>query len=275
MGQKIHPKGFRLGYIKDWDAKWFSRRNTADLLEEDVKVRNFVKGKLKLAAVSRIGIERAGKYLRVNIYTARPGIVIGKKGADVENLRKDIEEMTGGKTTFVNIMEIKIPELDAQLVAEGIALQLEKQISHRRAMKKAIERSMARGALGVKTMVSGRLGGNEIARCEWLREARVPLQTLRADVDYGFAEAMTKMGRIGVKAWIFRKEFFAKTEKDLVEEAKLVEKPPDSPPEVSAAGPTAAAIAPAAAPAPSHPAAAPPEEPPVSEEETIPEEEKV
>lgn len=226
MGQKIHPKGLRLGYVADWDSKWFSRRNMADLLEEDYRIRKFVKERLKYAAVSKITIERAGKYLKVNIFSARPGLVIGKRGADVESLRHEIEEISD-KKTIVNIMEIKSPETNAQLVAEGIALQLEKKGSHRRAMKKAIEKALAAGALGVKVMVAGRIGGNEIARTEWLREGRIPLQTFRADIDYGFAEALTTMGILGVKVWIFKKELFKKTEKEMLDEARLIEKPED------------------------------------------------
>lgn len=223
MGQKIHPEGLRLGYIREWDSKWFNLRQMPDLLEEDRRIRQYLRRKLQGAAVSRIRIERAGKHLRVNIYTARPGIVIGKKGSDIENLCRDIEAMTDRKA-FVNVMEIKRPELDSQLVAEGIALQLEKKVGFRRAMKKAIERTMAAGALGIKVRVSGRLGGAEIARTEWMKEGRVPLQTFRADIDYGFAEALITMGRIGVKAWIFKKELFKKTREDLLEEVKLVPK---------------------------------------------------
>lgn len=223
MGQKINPKGLRLGYIREWDSKWFNLRQMPDLLEEDRRIRQYLRRKLEGAAVSRIVIERAGKHLHVKIYTARPGIVIGKKGADIENLRSDVEQMTDRKATL-NVMEIKRPELDAQLVAEGIALQLEKQIGFRRAMKKAMERTMAAGALGIKVRVSGRLGGAEIARAEWMKEGRVPLQTFRADIDYGLAEALITMGRIGVKVWIFKKELFKKTREDLMEEAKLIPK---------------------------------------------------
>ena len=226
MGQKIHPKSVRLGYTADWDSKWFSRRNMPDLLEEDYRIRKFVKERLKFAAVSKIGIERAGKYLKVNIFSARPGIVIGKRGSDVESLKKEIEEISD-KKTIVNIMEIKSPETNAQLVAEGVAMQLEKRGSHRRAMKKAIEKALASGALGIKVMVAGRIGGNEIARTEWLREGRVPLHTFRADIDYGFAEALTTMGILGVKVWIFKKELFKKTEKEMLEDARLVEKTED------------------------------------------------
>ena len=222
MGHKVHPKSVRLGYIKDWDSKWFNLKEMPDFIEEDRRIRTFLKEKLKLASVSKVGIERAGKYLRVNIYTARPGIVIGKGGQGIETLRKEIESMTSRKT-FVNVMEIKRPETDAQLAAEGIAFQLEKQIAFRRAMKKTIEKAMAAGAQGIKVMVAGRLGGAEIARTEWLKEGRVPLQTFRADIDYGFTEAYTTMGQIGVKVRIFKKEHFKKTAKELLEEAKLVD----------------------------------------------------
>jgi len=232
VGQKIHPKGVRLGYIikdpqgnipkaRDWDSKWFNLKDMPALLEEDFKIRRFLKDRLKLAAVSRIVIERTGKYLFVKIHTARPGIVIGKKGADIEGLTAAVEAMSGRKTK-VEVLEIKKPELDAQLVAEGVAMQLEKQVGFRRAMKRAMERTMQAGALGIKVRVSGRLGGAEIARTEWLREGRVPLQTFRADIDYGFTEAHITMGRIGVKTWIFLREHF-KSEADLMEEVKKLE----------------------------------------------------
>lgn len=223
MGQKIHPKGIRLGYIKDWDSKWFNLREMPDFIEEDHRIRNFVKDKLQMAALSKIVIERAGKYVRVNLLTARPGIVIGKGGQGIETLRTELEAITG-KKTFVNVMEIKKPELDAQLVAESIAMQMEKQVSYRRALKRAIEKSMQSGAQGIKIMVAGRLGGAEIARTEWLKEGRIPLQTFRADIDYGFAEAFTTMGLIGVKVWLFKKEHFKKTEKEMLAEVKLVDK---------------------------------------------------
>ena len=222
MGHKVHPKSVRLGYIKDWESKWFNLKEMPELIEEDHHIRTYLKDKLKMASVSKIGIERPGKYLRVNIYTARPGIVIGKGGQGIETLRKEVESMTA-KKTFVNVMEIKRPEIDAQLAAESIAFQLEKQIAFRRAMKKTIEKAMAAGAQGIKVMVAGRLGGAEIARTEWLKEGRVPLQTFRADIDYGFTEAYTTMGQIGVKVWIFKKEHFKKTTKDLLEEAKVVD----------------------------------------------------
>jgi small subunit ribosomal protein S3 len=221
MGQKIHPKSVRLGYIKDWDSKWFNLKEYPDFVEDDFRIRGYIKSKLSLAAVSKIVIERAGKYLRVNIFTARPGIVIGKGGQGIETLRAEIEEITQRKT-FVNVMEIKRPELDAQLVAEGIAMQLEKQVSFRRAMKRAMEKTMQAGAQGSKIRASGRLGGAEIARREWMKEGRIPLQTFRADIDFGFNEAFTKMGLIGVKVWIFKKEFFKKSEKELFDEARAV-----------------------------------------------------
>jgi small subunit ribosomal protein S3 len=223
LGHKVHPKGIRLGYIKDWDSKWFNLREMPVLIEQDFKIRTFLRDRLKMAAVSRIGIDRRGAHVGVNIFTARPGIVIGKKGSDIEGLRTAVEAITGGKTT-INVMEIKRPELDAQLVSEGVAMQLEKQVGFRRAMKRAIERAMQGGALGIKIRVSGRLGGAEIARTEWMMEGRVPLQTFRADIDYGFSEAHITMGRIGVKVWIFRKELFKKTDADLMEEVRIIEK---------------------------------------------------
>ncbi|GHT73427.1 30S ribosomal protein S3 [Endomicrobiia bacterium] len=222
MGHKVHPKSVRLGYIRDWESIWFNLKEMPDLIEEDRRVRIYLKNKLKLASVSKIVIERPGKYLRVNIYTSRPGIVIGKGGQGIENLRKEVESMTA-KKTFISVMEIKRPEIDAQLAAENIAFQLEKQIPFRRVMKKTIEKAMVAGAKGIKVMVAGRLGGAEIARTEWLKEGRVPLQTFRADIDYGFAEAYTTMGQIGVKVWIFKRELFKKTTKELIEEAKLAD----------------------------------------------------
>lgn len=222
MGHKTHPKGIRLGYIREWDSKWLNIKEMPSLIEEDQKIRGFLKDRLKLAAVSRIGIRRTGKYLHVDIYTARPGLVIGRKGADIEGLRNVVEEMTSLKTA-IQIIEIKKPEVDAQLVAEGVAMQLEKQVGFRRAMKRAIERAMQGGALGIKIQVAGRLGGAEIARTEWLKEGRVPLQTFRADIDYGFTEAHINMGLIGVKTWIFRKEMFKKTDADLMEEVRVIE----------------------------------------------------
>lgn len=219
MGQKVNPKACRLGYIVNWDSRWFPTREAPRLLEEDYKIRRYVKQRLKLAAISRIVVERAGSFLRVVLHTARPGMVIGRRGADIENLKTAIEGMTS-KKTFVNVVEVKNPEMDAMLVAESIGMQLEKRIHHRRAIKRAIERAMGQGAGGIKIAVSGRLGGAEIARYEWLKEGRVPTSTLRADVDYGYAEAHMSYGKIGIKTWIFKKEYFTKTREDLVSELK-------------------------------------------------------
>lgn len=205
MGQKVHPKGFRLGIIKDWDSRWFANdKDFEKYLLEDYKIRRHIKEKLYNAGISRIEIERAAKRIKVIIHTAKPGIVIGRAGSGVEALRKELEKITGGKTISLDIKEIKVPELDAQLVAENIAAQLEKRVSFRKAMKQAMARALRSGAKGIKTMVSGRLGGADIARTEWYKEGRIPLQTLRADIDYGFAEAHTTYGRIGVKTWIYK-----------------------------------------------------------------------
>jgi len=193
-----------------------------ELLREDYEIRNLVKERFHLAAVSWVEIERMGSYLKVTIRTARPGIVIGRKGIDIENLKNDIESLTRRKV-FINVSEIKKPELDARLVAQSIAWQIEKRVSYKRAVKKAMEKTMSSGALGIKVMVAGRLGGAEIARKEWFRKGRVPLQTFSADIDYGFVEAMTVMGKIGVKVWIFRKLFFAKSRKELLEQVKEME----------------------------------------------------
>jgi small subunit ribosomal protein S3 len=203
MGQKVHPIGFRLGIIKTWDSRWFSQKNYATLLHEDIKIRKIVKERLMHAGVAKVEIERAGQKAKINIHTARPGIIIGKKGAEVDKLKKDLEAMTG-KQMYINIQEIRRPELDAQLVAENIALQLERRIAFRRAMKKAVTSALRLGAQGIKITCAGRLAGAEIARTEWYREGRVPLHTLRADINYGFFEAKTTMGQIGVKVWIYR-----------------------------------------------------------------------
>jgi small subunit ribosomal protein S3 len=203
MGQKVHPIGLRLGIIKTWDSRWFSEKNYSALLHEDIKIRKIVKERLMHAGVSKIEIERAGQKAKINIHTARPGIIIGKKGAEVDKLKKDLEVMTG-KQMYINIQEIRRPELDAQLVAENIALQLERRIAFRRAMKKAVTSALRLGALGIKITCAGRLAGAEIARTEWYREGRVPLHTLRADIQYGFFEAKTTMGQIGVKVLIYR-----------------------------------------------------------------------
>ena len=205
MGHKIHPRSIRLGYIQDWRSRWFAPKNMPALIKEDFEIRKIIDNKFKMAAVSYVGIERAGAFLRVNVHTARPGVVIGKKGADIEALRKELEAFTGSKT-FVNVIEIKNPETDAQLVAQNIAMQLEKRAHYGAAIKKAIEKALSGKALGIKIMVSGRLGGAEIARTEWKREGRVPLHTLKANIDYGFTEANTTAGKIGVKVWICHKE---------------------------------------------------------------------
>ncbi len=202
MGQKVHPFGFRLGYIKTWNSRWYAEKDYAKQLHEDLKIRKMVKKKLYHAGVSRIEIERSGTQLKVTIHTARPGIIIGRKGTEVDKLKADLEQMTKHQI-YINIREIKKPELNAQLVAENIATQLERRVAYRRAMKKAVASTLRLGAKGIKVHCSGRLGGGEIARAEWYREGRVPLHTLRADIDYGFAESMTTMGRIGVKVWIY------------------------------------------------------------------------
>ena len=213
MGQKVHPKGFRLGVIEGWDSRWYARRDYAELLHEDIKVRNFLKKRLYHAGVSKIEIERAANKAKINIHTARPGIVIGKKGAEIEKLKAELQKLTD-KETFINIHEVRRPDVDAQLVAENVALQLERRVAFRRAMKEAVARAMRMGAQGVRIQSSGRLGGSEIARREWYREGRVPLHTLRADVNYGFAEAHTTYGLIGVKVWVFRGEVLTRQEEE-------------------------------------------------------------
>jgi small subunit ribosomal protein S3 len=206
VGQKVNPVGLRIGIIRDWESKWYAGKDFGDLLMEDVKIREYLKNKLKDAAVSRFEIERAANRVNVTIHTAKPGMVIGKGGSEVENLRGALAQITKGKKVHINISEIKNPELDAILVAESIAQQLERRISFRRAMKQSIQRTIRAGAKGIKTSVSGRLGGAEIARTEGYSEGTVPLHTLRADIDYGTAEAHTTYGRIGVKVWIYRGE---------------------------------------------------------------------
>ncbi len=205
MGQKVSPIGFRIGIIRDWDARWFASKNYKELLHEDLAIRDYVKKKLESASVSRIEIERAANNLRINIHTAKPGMVIGRGGAGVEDLRKQLEAMTQ-KKVHLNIIEIKKPEMDAFLVAESVASQLERRIAFRRAMKQAVFRTMRNGAKGIKIACSGRLGGSEMARNESYHEGTVPLQTLRADIDYGLTEARTTYGRIGVKVWIYKGE---------------------------------------------------------------------
>lgn len=205
MGQKVHPIGFRLGYIKDWNSKWFAKKDYAALFHEDLNLRKYIKEKLYHAGVSRIEIERAAKQVRVNIYTARPGIIIGKKGAEIDKLKNDLQKMIN-KNIYLNIREIRKAEMDAQLVAENVALQLERRVAFRRAMKKSVASALRFGAKGIKIHCAGRLAGAEMARREWYREGRVPLHTLRADIDYGFAEALTTYGLIGVKVWVFKEE---------------------------------------------------------------------
>lgn len=213
MGQKVNPNGLRVGVIKAWDTKWYaSKKNYADLLIEDYNLRKMLKEELKDSSVSKIEIERAANKVKVSIYTAKPGIVIGKNGSRIDEIKKEIVKFTG-KDASVNIVEIKNPDRDAQLIAEGIAGQLERRISFRRAMKFGMQRAEKAGAKGIKTMVSGRLNGNEIARSEAYSEGTTPLQTLRADIDYGFAEAHTTYGIIGVKVWVYKGEVLAKKNK--------------------------------------------------------------
>lgn len=214
MGQKVNPHGLRIGIIKDWDTKWYANdKSFSSYLVEDVKIRNFIKKKLYISGISRIEIDRAANKVKINVNTAKPGLVIGKGGQGIEELRKEVEKMTG-KSVLINITEIKVPEMDAQLVAENIASQLEKRISFRRAMKQAMSRTMKLGAKGIKTACSGRLGGAEIARTEHYHEGTIPLQTLRADIDYGFAEADTTYGKIGVKVWIYKGEVLPAVKRD-------------------------------------------------------------
>jgi small subunit ribosomal protein S3 len=218
LGQKTHPTGIRLGITRTWDSRWFLKRGYAAQLLEDITIKKEIKEKLFHAGVSKIEIERAGQKIRVIIYTARPGIIIGKKGSEVEKLRKDIELMSG-KQALVDIKEIRKPEIDAQLVAENIALQLEKRVAFRRAMKKAVASALRFGAQGIKITCSGRLAGAEIARTEWYREGRVPLHTFRADINYGFAEARTTYGIIGVKVWVYSGDVLPEVVKPATEAA--------------------------------------------------------
>lgn len=203
MGQKTHPYGFRLGYNKTWHSRWYAEADYADTLVEDVKLRQQLKDRLAHAGVSEIDIERSGDRMRITIYTSRPGIIIGRKGSEVDKLRDDLVKQLG-REVHINIQEVQRPELDAQLVAESIAGQLMRRVSFRRAMRKAMESAFRFGAKGVKIMVSGRLGGHEIARTEWYQEGRLPLHTLKADIDYGLAESKTSWGLIGVKVWVYR-----------------------------------------------------------------------
>lgn len=205
MGQKVNPIGFRVGIYKKWNSRWYGEKDYAKFLHEDLKIRKFVKEKLKHAGISKIDIERTASNTRIIIHTAKPGIVIGKRGAEIDILKKDVGRFVG-KDIDIDIQEVRRPDTDAQLVAENVALQLERRVAFRRAMKKAVTTAMKLGAKGIKIMCAGRLGGAEIARTEWYRDGRVPLHTLRADIDYGFTEAMTTYGIIGVKTWIFKGE---------------------------------------------------------------------
>ncbi len=205
MGQKVNPTGFRLGIIRTWDSKWFRQKGYSKWLHEDIKLREYIHEKLKSSGISRVDIERAANKCKINVHTARPGIVIGKKGAGIEGLKKDIQKFTDNEV-FLNIHEVRKAETDAQLVAENVAQQLERRVAFRRAMKKSIQTAMKFGAKGIRIACSGRLGGAEMSRYEWYREGRVPLHTLRADIDFGFSEAKTTYGVIGVKVWVFKGE---------------------------------------------------------------------
>jgi small subunit ribosomal protein S3 len=210
LGQKVHPHGFRLGITRTWDSRWFSNKDYGSFLIEDLKLRGFIKKRLPQASISRIEIERAAGKIRVVIHTARPGIVIGPKGSEIEKLRRELLRISD-KDVIVDVKEIRKPEIDAQLVAENVAQQLERRIAFRRAMKKAVSSSLKSGAKGIRIATAGRLGGAEMARREWYREGRVPLHTLRADIDYGFAEARTTYGIIGIKVWVFKGEIISTT----------------------------------------------------------------
>ena len=208
MGHKTHPIGYRLGYTKTWSSLWYAKRDYSKFLHQDLEVRDVLKARLSHAGVSKVEIERSGDQVRVVIHSARPGIIIGRKGTEVDKLKADLEKRVG-QQIYISIKEIKKPEVEAQLVSENIAVQLEKRVAFRRAIKRSVASAMRLGAQGIKVQCSGRLGGHEIARTEWVREGRVPLHTLRADIDYGFAEACTTTGRIGVKTWIYKGEILA------------------------------------------------------------------
>jgi small subunit ribosomal protein S3 len=223
MGQKVNPIGFRLGINRTWDSRWFADRDYADLLHDDIRIREYIMDRLSQAGVSKVIIERPAKKARIAIHTARPGVVIGKKGADIERLRQELAKMTGAEVTL-NIVEIRKPELDAKLVAENIAQQLNRRVAFRRAMKRAVQSAMRLGADGIRIKCGGRLGGIEIARSEWYREGRVPLHTLRADIDYGTATAKTTYGTCGVKVWVFKGEIMAHD--PMAQEKKMQEQQP-------------------------------------------------
>jgi len=205
LGQKVHPFGFRLGINKTWNSRWFAKKGFGDMLREDFQIRKYLKQKVYHAGISRIEIERAANKVKVNIYAARPGIIIGRKGSEIEVLKRELQHLTD-KNIFLNIYEVPKSEIDSQLVAENIALQLERRVAFRRAMKKSVTSALKMGAQGIKISCAGRLGGAEIARTEWYREGRVPLHTIRADIDYGFAQAYTTYGMIGIKVWIYKGE---------------------------------------------------------------------
>ena len=226
MGQKVNPIGLRLGINRTWDSRWFASKDYATLLHEDLKLRRYLRKRLQQAGVSRVVIERPAKRARVTIYTARPGVVIGKKGQDIEKLRKDLSDMTG-TDVHLNIIEIRKPEVDANLVADNIAQQLNRRVAFRRAMKRAVQSAMRLGALGIRINCAGRLGGAEIARMEWYREGRVPLHTLRADIDYGEATAQTTYGACGVKVWVFKGEIMAHD--PMAQDKRMAEQQPSGP----------------------------------------------
>ncbi|SHK31888.1 30S ribosomal protein S3 [Thermocrinis minervae] len=231
MGQKTHPIGFRLGIIKDWQSKWFEKKQRyTTFLHQDIKIREYIKERYASAGISKVIIERLAGVIKVRIQAARPGIIIGRRGAEVEQLKKDIENIAKTKDITISVEEVRTPELDAQLVAEEIALQIERRVSHRRAMKRAIDNAIKAGAKGVKVQVKGRIGGAELARAEWFLVGRMPLQTLRADIDYGYARAYTKYGVLGIKVWIYKgdvlkggkEEIIKKIEEDLKKAEKEV-----------------------------------------------------
>lgn len=211
MGQKVNPIGLRLGIVKTWESRWYAGKNYADYILEDYKIRKFIKNKLHHAGISKVEIERSSKHIKLRVFTSRPGIVIGKKGAEISQLKKEVEKKVSHEV-MIDIQEVRKPEIDAQLVAENVALQIERRVAFRRAMKRGVSSAMRFGAMGVKIICSGRLGGAEMARTEWYKEGRIPLHTLRADIDYGFIEARTTYGIIGVKVFIFKGEILKKDE---------------------------------------------------------------
>jgi len=211
LGQKVNPIGLRLGIVKTWESRWYAGKNYADYILEDYKIRKFVKNKLHHAGISKVEIERSSKHIKLRVFTSRPGIVIGKKGAEISQLKKEVEKKVSHEV-MIDIQEVRKPEIDAQLVAENVALQIERRVAFRRAMKRGVSSAMRFGAMGIKIICSGRLGGAEMARTEWYKEGRIPLHTLRADIDYGFIEARTTYGIIGVKVFIFKGEILKKDE---------------------------------------------------------------